>query len=69
MYRPQSRTTLDEAEPSSQQKPGHHEPHVRRGLSLIEMLIVIAIIAVAMGMVLSAFWYAVKTVRSFKGHI
>lgn len=38
----------------------------RRGLSLVETLIVIAIFAIMLGMVLSAFWYAIKTVRSFQ---
>ncbi|HEY2585090.1 MAG TPA: prepilin-type N-terminal cleavage/methylation domain-containing protein [Tepidisphaeraceae bacterium] len=38
----------------------------RRGLTLVETLIVIAIFAIMIGMVLSAFWYAIKTVRSFQ---
>jgi prepilin-type N-terminal cleavage/methylation domain-containing protein len=41
----------------------------RHGLSLIELLIVIAIMAVVMGMVLTTFWYAIKTVRSFQSSI
>jgi prepilin-type N-terminal cleavage/methylation domain-containing protein len=39
----------------------------RHGLTLIETLVVIAVIAIAMSMVLTAFWYAIKTVRSFQG--
>jgi prepilin-type N-terminal cleavage/methylation domain-containing protein len=47
--------------------PGHRiQLPSCRGLTLIETLIVIAIFAVMLGMVLSAFWYAIKTVRSFQ---
>ena len=45
----------------------HSRLRQRMGLTLIETLIVIAIVAVARGMVLTAFWYAIKTVRSFHG--
>jgi prepilin-type N-terminal cleavage/methylation domain-containing protein len=40
--------------------------HAPRGLSLLETLVVIAVAAIVIGMVLTTFWYAIKTVRSFK---
>jgi prepilin-type N-terminal cleavage/methylation domain-containing protein len=37
-----------------------------RGLSLVETLVAIAVFAIIVGLTLSAFWYAIKTVRSFQ---
>jgi prepilin-type N-terminal cleavage/methylation domain-containing protein len=39
----------------------------RRGNTLVEILVVIAVMAMVIAMVLTAFGYAIKTVRSFQG--